>query len=200
LVSPVGSAGARPRLARICDGRSSTIAGDTTRAAHGAAEPSIRSVVATGFATYRRRCESSCVAAVLVFVPFDLLAVVGPVIAIEDLAVWGAIKRSAGLTGRHLLPVVVTALLPTTLDESLSSVLESLSWHEHVWLRPPADVGSTIIVGGAVGVLEATVAHALIADRRRFERSRSAAADVTRRDSDGRPAQAETAASQAADR
>jgi hypothetical protein len=78
------------------------------------AEASIRSVVATGFATYRRRFGSICIAAVLVFAPLDLLAVVGPVIVIEDLGVWSANRRSAGLTGRHLLPVVVTALVCTT--------------------------------------------------------------------------------------
>ena len=49
-------------------------------------------------------------------------------------------------------------------------------------------------------MLEVTLGHSLIADRRRLEGSRYAAADVTRRDSDGRQAQAETAATQAADR
>ncbi len=36
-----------------------------------------------------------------------------------------------------------------------------------MWVRVPVDVASTIIVGGLVGVLEVTLAHALIAESRR---------------------------------
>jgi hypothetical protein len=66
-------------------------------------------------------------------------------------------------------------LIPTTLDEELSSWFERFGWIEHVWVRVPIDVGSTIIVGGLVGVLEVTLAHALISE---YRRRREALADA----------------------
>lgn len=96
-----------------------------------------------------------------------LFAVVGPVIVIEDLGVWRAMRRSAALTRAHALLVIVAVLVPATLDEQLSSWLERFAWYEHPWVQLPLDVGSTIVVGGLVGVLEVTLAHALIADHRR---------------------------------
>jgi hypothetical protein len=101
------------------------------------------------------------------FVCMVLLAVVGPVIVIEDLGVWQGLKRSASLTKGHALLVIVAVLVPTTLDEEISSWFERFGWIEHVWVRVPLDVASTIIIGGLVGVLEVTLAHALISDRRR---------------------------------
>jgi hypothetical protein len=95
-----------------------------------------------------------------------LFAVVGPVIVIEDLGVRQGLRRSAGLTWRHSLLVIVTVLVPTTLDEQLSSWLEHFAWYAHPWIQLPLDVGSTIVVGGLVGVLEVTLAHALIAAQR----------------------------------
>jgi hypothetical protein len=96
-----------------------------------------------------------------------LFAVVGPVIVIEDLRVRQSLRRSAALTRTHVLLVIVTVLVPATLDEQLSSWLEHFAWYEHPWVQLPLDIGSTIIVGGLVGVLEVTLAHALIADHRR---------------------------------
>ena len=101
------------------------------------------------------------------FVCMVLFAVVGPVIVIEDLGVWQGLKRSASLTRSHALLVIVTVLIPTTLDEEISSWFEHFAWYAHPWVHLPLDVGSTIIVGGLVGVLEVTLAHALIADLRR---------------------------------
>ena len=100
------------------------------------------------------------------FVCMVLFAVVGPVIVIEDLGVWRGLKRSAGLTKRHALLVIVTVLIPTTLDEQLSSWFERFAWYDHPWVQLPLDVGSTIVVGGLVGVLEVTLAHALITEYR----------------------------------
>jgi hypothetical protein len=105
-----------------------------------------------------------------------LFAVVGPVIVIEDLRAWRGLRRSAGLTWPHVLLVVVTVLVPTTLDEQVSSWLEHFRWYEHPWIALPLDVGSTIVVGGLVGVLEVTLAHALIADQRRRREKRAVAA------------------------
>jgi hypothetical protein len=107
-----------------------------------------------------------------------LFAVVGPVIVIEGLGVWAGLRRSAGLTARHGLLVIVTVLIPTTLDEELSSWLEHFAWYAHPWIQLPLDIGSTIVVGGLVGVFEVTLAHALIADQRR---RRAAKAEIAAR-------------------
>jgi hypothetical protein len=109
------------------------------------------------------------------FVAMVLFAIVGPVIVIEDLGVWNALKRSASLTRRHGLLVIATVLIPTTLDEELSSWFERFGWIEHLWVRVPIDVASTIVVGGLVGVLEVTLAHALITEDRRRREVRAAA-------------------------
>lgn len=101
-----------------------------------------------------------------------LLAVVGPVIAIEDLSVLRGLRRSATLTWRHSLLVIVTVLIPTTLDEAFSSWLEHFDWYAHPWIVLPLDTGATVVIGGLVGVLEVTLAHALIAaQRQRDERT-----------------------------
>ncbi len=112
------------------------------------------------------------------FVCMVLFAVVGPVIVIEDLGVWQGLKRSASLTRSHALLVTVTVLIPTTLDEELSSWFEHFAWYAHPWVQLPLDVGSTIIVGGLVGVLEVTLAHALISDRRRRREALAGAHDA----------------------
>jgi len=98
------------------------------------------------------------------------------VIVIEDLSVRRALRRSAQLTRRHALLVIVTVLVPMTLDEEISSWFERFAWIEHLWVRVPVDVASTIVVGGLVGVLEVTLAHALIADQRRRRQAKADAA------------------------
>jgi len=110
------------------------------------------------------------------FVLMILFAVVGPVIVIEGRGVWDGLKRSASLTSRHAFLVIVTVLVPTMLDEQVSSWLEHFAWYEHPWIRLPLDIGSTIILGGLVGVLEVTLAHALIADRRQRREAAAIAA------------------------
>jgi hypothetical protein len=109
------------------------------------------------------------------FVFMVLFAVVGPVIVIEDLGVRRGLRRSAGLTWRHGLLVIVTVLIPTTLDEQLSSWLEHFAWYAQPWIQLPLDVGSTILVGGLVGVFEVTLAHALIAAQRQRREALAAA-------------------------
>jgi hypothetical protein len=113
------------------------------------------------------------------FVCMVLFAVAGPVIVIEDLGVWRGLRRSAVLTRSHAFLVIVTILIPTTLDEELSSWFEHFAWYEHPWVQLPLDVGSTIIVGGLVGVLEVTLAHALIAEHRRRREALAGAHDAT---------------------
>jgi hypothetical protein len=129
-----------------------------------------------------------------------LFAIVGPVIVIEDLGVRRALRRSAQLTRRHALLVVVTVLIPMTLDEELSSWFERFAWIEHVWVRVPVDVASTIVVGGLVGVLEVTLAHALIAEDRRRRETLAGAHTTDAAPDAGRDGDAPAAAGQAAER
>jgi hypothetical protein len=133
------------------------------------------------------------------FVCMVLFAIVGPVIVIEDLGVRQALRRSAQLTRRHALLVIVTVLIPTALDEELSSWFERFGWIEHLWVRVPIDVVSTIVVGGLVGVLEVTLAHALIAEHRRGREALAGAhateaAASAGRDGGGAPTAADHAA------
>jgi len=77
----------------------------------------------------------------------------------------------------------VVIVLPTFAEESLTSWLDAFSWYDPVVVRVPVDVVVTLIVGGLVGVLEVTLAHALIADqrRRRTERDEAAGAQSAER-------------------
>jgi hypothetical protein len=156
--------------------------------------PTVRLILASLLTT-----AFTVVGLVLLLIPgfacMVLFAIVGPVIVIEDLRVWEGLKRSASLTRNHALLVIVAVLIPTALDEGLSSWFEHFAWYAHPWVQLPLDVGSTIIVGGLVGVLEVTLAHALISDRRRRREALAEAHDT----GPGKPAQAE-AEPQEADR
>lgn len=103
-----------------------------------------------------------------------LLAIVGPVLVIEDLGVWPALRRSAQLVRPHALLTFLLVLLPSGLEESL------VSWGEHathgntlLWLV--VDVATTAVVGSFVGILEITLAHDLIADHAAVTARRAAA-------------------------
>lgn len=103
-----------------------------------------------------------------------LLGVVGPVLVIEDLRVWQALKRSVVLVLPHFLLVLLLVFVPTSLEESL------VEWAEHgthgdvaLWLV--IDVALTAVVGSFVGMLEITLAHGLIADHSRRLATRDAA-------------------------
>ncbi len=122
------------------------------------------------------------------FVCMVLFAIVGPVLVIEDLGVRESLKRSASLTRSHALLVIITVLIPTTLDEELSSWFEHFAWFAHPWVQLPLDVGSTIIVGGLVGVLEVTLAHALISDHRNRHEVLAATDDAAQAEAEPRAA------------
>jgi hypothetical protein len=102
-----------------------------------------------------------------------LFSLVGPLIVIEDLGAWASLRRSARLVWPHFFLVLTVVLIPAMLEQELSSWLERLSWYEHPLVHLPIDVASTILVGGLIGVVEVTLAHALIADeqRRRGDRA-----------------------------
>jgi hypothetical protein len=96
-----------------------------------------------------------------------LFAIIGPLVVIEDLGAWASLRRSARLVWPHFFLVLTVVLIPTMLEQELSSWLEGLSWYEHPLVHLPLDVASTILVGGLVGVIEVTLAHVLIADHKR---------------------------------
>jgi hypothetical protein len=96
-----------------------------------------------------------------------LFCVIGPLIVIEDLRVWASVRRSARLVWPHFFLATVVVLVPTMLEEELTSSLEAVRWFENPFVHLSLDVASTIFVGGLIGVLEVTLAHALIADARR---------------------------------
>ncbi len=103
-----------------------------------------------------------------------LLGIVGPLIVIEDLRVWPALRRSAQLVWPHFFMTFLLVLVPTILEESLLGWLESAGAHEHLLLRLPVDLALTVLVASLVGMLEITLAHRLIADQR-YRRAQKAA-------------------------
>jgi hypothetical protein len=93
-----------------------------------------------------------------------LLGVVGPLIVMEDLRVWPALKRSARLVWPHMLLAFLLVFVPTALEESLVDWTES-TVHGHALLFLIVDVAVTAVVGSFVGMLEITLAHGLVADQ-----------------------------------
>jgi hypothetical protein len=101
------------------------------------------------------------------FLLMVLFSIVGPLIVIEDLHVWASLRRSALLVWPHFFLALTVVLIPTMLEEELTSSLKEFSWYQSPLIHLSIDVASTIFVGGLIGVIEVTLAHALIADRRR---------------------------------
>jgi hypothetical protein len=101
------------------------------------------------------------------FILMVLFCVVGPLLVIEDLRVWAGLRRSARLVWPHFFLATVVVLVPTMLEEELTASLEAVRWFENPLVHLSLDVASTILVGGLIGVLEVTLAHALIADAKR---------------------------------
>lgn len=108
------------------------------------------------------------------FLLMILLSIIGPLIVIEDLGVLRALRRSARLVWPHLLLTLVVVTIPVTLEDVPLSWLERFHWYEQPLVRVPVDVLVTLIIGGVVGVMEVTLAHALIADQRRRLAAREA--------------------------
>jgi len=107
-----------------------------------------------------------------------LFCVVGPIVVIEGASAWRSLWRSAALVRPHFFLALVVIVLPTFAEESLTSWLERFGWYEGVFVRVPVDVVVTLVVGGVIGVLEVTLAHALIADRRRRRTERDRASST----------------------
>jgi hypothetical protein len=109
--------------------------------------------------------------AIAFFVPglvlLVLLSIVGPLIALERIGIGTALVRSARLVSRHLLLVVVTVTIPLMLEGQPARLLERYSGLEAPWATVSLDVLTSVFLGGLVGVLEVTLAHALLAEERR---------------------------------
>jgi hypothetical protein len=108
----------------------------------------------------------SAVAAFFFLIPgliaFTLLSIAGPVIIIEDLRPLPALLRSARLIARRALPALLLVTLPTVAEEVVSDLLLESSMLERLSWILLADVALAVLVTSAVGVLEITLAHALI--------------------------------------
>ena len=68
----------------------------------------------------------------------------------------------------HFLLALVVVAIPTLLEDVPLSMLERFSWYEQPLVRVPVDVLATLVLGG---VIEVTLAHALIADQKRRRES-----------------------------
>jgi len=101
------------------------------------------------------------------FMLMVLFCIVGPLIVIEDLRVWASLRRSARLVWPHFFLATIVVLIPTILEEELTASLERFRWYESPLVHLSIDVASTIFIGGLIGVVEVTLAHALIADAKR---------------------------------
>ena len=110
-----------------------------------------------------------------------LLGVVGPVLVIEDLRVWPALKRSVQVVRPHFVLAFLLVIVPSGVEESF------VDWAEHnthgntlLWLV--VDVALTAVVASFVGILEITLAHDLIADHERRRPRGAGDAGAERRD------------------
>jgi hypothetical protein len=105
-----------------------------------------------------------------------LFCVVGPIIVIEGASAWRSLRRSAVLVAPHFLLALVVIVLPAFAEESFTSWMGRFDWYERVLVRLPVDIVVTLLAGGIIGVLEVTLAHALIADQRRRRQAKADAA------------------------
>lgn len=109
--------------------------------------------------------------AIAFFVPglvlLVLLSTVGPLIAIERIGIGAALVRSARLVWRHFLLVGVTVTIPLMLEDAPVRLLEGYARLEAPLAVVSLGVLTSVFLGGLVGVLEVTLAHALLTEERR---------------------------------
>jgi len=77
------------------------------------------------------------------------------------------VRRSARLVWPHFFLATIVVLVPTLLNEELTSSLETFRWYESPLVHLSIDVAATIFIGGLIGVREVTLAHARIAAAKR---------------------------------
>jgi hypothetical protein len=97
---------------------------------------------------------------------YTLLCITGPLIIAEDLGPWRAVRRSVKLVWPHFLLAAIVVTLPTIVEEVTSDLFLEASVLERFSVKILADVALAVFVTSAIGVLEVTMAHSLIAHDR----------------------------------
>jgi hypothetical protein len=97
---------------------------------------------------------------------YTLLCITGPIIIAEDLGPWRAVRRSVRLVWPHFLLAAIVVTLPTVVEEVTSDLFLESSVLERFSVKILADVALAVFVTSAIGVLEVTMAHSLIASDR----------------------------------
>ncbi len=72
------------------------------------------------------------------FILMVLFCLVGPLIVIEDQRAVASLRRSARLVRPHFFLALTVVLIPTLLEDGLTSWMEGLSWYEHAFVRLPS--------------------------------------------------------------
>jgi hypothetical protein len=98
-------------------------------------------------------------------VVFTLLALVGPLINIEDLSVRAAFRRSSQLVRRHFWLVALLVTAPVAAEGELEAAVELAVHGESLVLAFLVHGLFGAVVGAAVGLVEVTLAYRLTADR-----------------------------------
>jgi len=84
------------------------------------------------------------------FILTVLFSIVGPLIVNEDLPVWASLRRSTRLVWPHFFLALTVVLIPTVLDEELTSSLERFAdttarscTSRSMWRRRSSSAGSS---------------------------------------------------------
>jgi hypothetical protein len=97
------------------------------------------------------------------FVLLTMLAIVGPVVNIEDARPFPAIVRSFRLTSRHLWLTMLAVGLPLLLEIGVHHWLLHLRVEADVLIEIAVSVPMILTVGAFVGLVEVELAYALLA-------------------------------------
>ena len=106
---------------------------------------------------------ASALGAVPGFVLLTLLAIVGPVVNIEDARPFPAIVRSFRLTARHLWLTMLAVGLPLLIEIGVHHWLLHLRVEADVLTEIAVSVPMILTVGAFVGLVEVELAYALLA-------------------------------------
>jgi hypothetical protein len=129
---------------------------------------------------YRRLILANLVVVVVVQIGFvllvvpgaialTLLAIVGPLVNIEGHSVREALRHSVRLVRPRFWLAFGAVTVPFMLEEGIAHALTTTFWDESLLAGFLVNVFFALAVGATVGLLEVTLAHALIA-RDRLER------------------------------
>jgi hypothetical protein len=102
-------------------------------------------------------------------IAMTLLAIVGPLINIEDHSVRESFRHSVRLVRPVFWLAFFGITVPIMVEEAVAHTLTTAVWEESFAAGLVVNVVFALVVGATVGLLEVTLAHALIA-RDRLER------------------------------